>query len=76
MANDEAQIRALLDEFTRAIRSKDAAGAIATLAKDVVAFDLAHRCGSVPKQPAIPPGTTNGSPRGRDRSFLTPGFWR
>ena len=41
MANDEAQIRALLDEFTRAIRNKDAAGAIATLAEDVVAFDLA-----------------------------------
>src|SRR5512132_1786051 len=28
-------------EFTRAIRNKDAAGAIATLAEDVVAFDLA-----------------------------------
>jgi ketosteroid isomerase-like protein len=41
MANDEAQIRALLNEFTRAIRNKDAAGAIATLAEDVVAFDLA-----------------------------------
>ena len=41
MATDVAQIRALLDEFTRAIRNKDAAGAIATLAEDAVAFDLA-----------------------------------
>jgi hypothetical protein len=31
MANNEAQIRALLDEFTRAIRNKDAAGARAML---------------------------------------------
>ena len=41
MATDVAQIRDLLDEFTRAIRNKDAAGAIATLAEDAVAFDLA-----------------------------------
>ena len=31
-----------------------------------------HRCGSVPKQPAIPRGTTNGSRPGREQSFLDP----
>ena len=41
MATDVAQIRALLDEFTWAIRNKDVAGAIATLAEDAVPFDLA-----------------------------------
>lgn len=41
MAGDEEQIRALLDAFARAIRDKNAAGAIATLATDAVTFDLA-----------------------------------
>jgi uncharacterized protein (TIGR02246 family) len=38
---DEAQIRGLLDDLTRAIRNKDAAGVIALLADDAVTFDLA-----------------------------------
>ena len=37
----EKEIRALLDERLDAIRAKDAARAIATLAEDVVAFELA-----------------------------------
>jgi hypothetical protein len=34
MNKDEAQIRSLLDEFTGAIHDKDAAAAVALLAKD------------------------------------------
>lgn len=41
MNDDEARIRTLIDERTAAIRDKDAARAIATLAEDVVAFELA-----------------------------------
>lgn len=41
MSSDEAEIRALLDEFTRALHDKDPARAIAPLADDAVAFDLA-----------------------------------
>ena len=41
MANDEDAICDLLDAFTRALYNKDAAGAIAPFADDVVAFDLA-----------------------------------
>ncbi len=41
MNKDEAQIRSLLAEYTGAIGSKDAAGAIALLAEDAVTFDLA-----------------------------------
>ena len=41
MGNDEKQIRNLLDDFTRAIHDKDAAGVIETLTKDAVIFDLA-----------------------------------
>jgi ketosteroid isomerase-like protein len=41
MTQDEAAIRALLDERTAALRDKDAARAVATLADDVVAFELA-----------------------------------
>ncbi len=41
MNDDETRIRALIDERTAAIRDKDAARAIATLAEDVVAFELA-----------------------------------
>jgi PhnB protein len=37
---DEAQIRALIDERIEAIRVKDAKRAVATLAEDVVAFEL------------------------------------
>lgn len=39
--NDEARVRALLDALSRSIRDKNAAGAIATLAENAVAFDLA-----------------------------------
>ncbi|HYD36886.1 MAG TPA: nuclear transport factor 2 family protein [Allosphingosinicella sp.] len=38
---DEDAIRALIDERTAAMRDKDAARAVATLAADVVAFELA-----------------------------------
>jgi ketosteroid isomerase-like protein len=41
MTNDEDAICDLLDGFTRALYDKDAAGAIAPLADDAVAFDLA-----------------------------------
>ncbi|HEX8239064.1 MAG TPA: nuclear transport factor 2 family protein [Allosphingosinicella sp.] len=41
MNEDEAQIRALIEERAAAIRAKDAARAVATLAADVVAFELA-----------------------------------
>ena len=41
MSEAEDQIRALIDERIAAIRGKDAARAIATLADDVVAFELA-----------------------------------
>ena len=38
---DERQIRSVLTDLTTAIRDKDAAGLIATLADDAVTFDLA-----------------------------------
>ena len=41
MTNDEDAICDLLDDFTRALYEKDAASAIAPLADDAVAFDLA-----------------------------------
>jgi ketosteroid isomerase-like protein len=41
VTNDEDAICDLLDGFTRALYDKDAAGAIAPLADDAVAFDLA-----------------------------------
>ena len=41
MNEDEAGIRALIDERTAAIADKDPARAMATLADDVVAFELA-----------------------------------
>jgi ketosteroid isomerase-like protein len=41
MTKDEDAICDLLDAFTRALYDKDAAGAIASLADDAVAFDLA-----------------------------------
>lgn len=41
MSEAEDQIRALIDERIAAIRGKDAARAIATLADDIVAFELA-----------------------------------
>ena len=41
MNENEAGIRALIDERTAAMRDKDAARAVATLASDVVVFELA-----------------------------------
>ena len=41
MTEEEAAIRALLEERVAAMRAKDAARAVATLADDVVAFELA-----------------------------------
>ena len=41
VTNDEDAICDLLDDFARALYKKDAAGAIAPLADDAVAFDLA-----------------------------------
>jgi ketosteroid isomerase-like protein len=40
-ADDAAAIHEVLDAFARALYDRDAAGAIATLASDAVAFDLA-----------------------------------
>jgi ketosteroid isomerase-like protein len=41
MNEDEAGIRALIEERAAAMRDKDAARALATLAPDIVAFELA-----------------------------------
>ncbi|HEX8571458.1 MAG TPA: nuclear transport factor 2 family protein [Allosphingosinicella sp.] len=41
MNGDEAGIRALIDDRTAAMRDKDSARAVATLASDAVAFELA-----------------------------------
>jgi ketosteroid isomerase-like protein len=41
MNDDEGEIRALIEERAAAIREKDSARAVATLADDVVAFELA-----------------------------------
>ena len=41
MSRDEDQIRHVLEDFTLALRDKDAAAAIAPLADDAVIFDLA-----------------------------------
>jgi ketosteroid isomerase-like protein len=41
MNDDEAGIKAVIDERSAAMRDKDAARATATLARDVVAFELA-----------------------------------
>ena len=49
MGNAEAQIRKVIDARIDAIRAKDAARAVAVLANDVVAFELAPPL-------ALPPG--------------------
>jgi ketosteroid isomerase-like protein len=41
ITDDEAGIRAAIDERSSALRDKDAARALATLARDIVAFELA-----------------------------------
>ncbi len=43
MSEDEAGIRALIEERAAAMRDKDAARAVATLADDIGAFELAPR---------------------------------
>ena len=50
MRNDEQQIRAVLTEFTAAIRDRDADAAIALLADDAVTFDLAPPLRMGPKE--------------------------
>ena len=50
MRNDEQQIRAVLTEFTAAIRDRDADAAIALLADDAVNFDLAPPLRMGPKE--------------------------
>ena len=47
---DEMAIRALIDERIAAMRHKDAARAIATLAPDIAAFELAPPLGIGPEQ--------------------------
>src|SRR4051812_26416533 len=47
---DEAAIRALIDERSAAMREKDAARAMATLAPDLVAFELAPPLALGPEQ--------------------------
>ena len=49
MSEAESEIRRIVDERIAAMRAKDAAGAIAPLAQDVVAFELAPPL-------ALPPG--------------------
>jgi ketosteroid isomerase-like protein len=41
-ALDEAQIRALIDDRVKAVRAKDVNGAIASLAPDILSFDVAN----------------------------------
>ena len=50
MTNDEQQIRAVLTDFTAAIRKRDAHAAIALLADDAVTFDLAPPLRMGPKE--------------------------
>jgi ketosteroid isomerase-like protein len=57
MNDDEAAIRALIEERAAAMRDKDAARAVAALAPDIVAFELAPPL-------ALAPGTA------RDRAGL------
>jgi PhnB protein len=59
-ANDEAQIRALLDDWAQALRAKNADAVVAHLAADIVTFDLA------------PPLTSTGAdPNGLQAWFST-----
>ena len=41
MNDEEDQVRAVIEEFTRAIHDRDPAGAVAPLARDAITFDLA-----------------------------------
>jgi ketosteroid isomerase-like protein len=50
MSDGEAAIRALIEERSKAIRDKDSARAAATLAPDVVAFELAPPLALGPEQ--------------------------
>jgi ketosteroid isomerase-like protein len=40
-ADDEARIRALIDDWAKALRAKDVDGVLAQFAADIVTFDLA-----------------------------------
>jgi ketosteroid isomerase-like protein len=50
MNGDEAAIRSLIEERATAMRQKDAARSVATLASDVVAFELAPPLALGPEQ--------------------------
>jgi uncharacterized protein (TIGR02246 family) len=39
---DEAQIRALIDDRTKAVRAKDSVGATSSIARDVLTFDVVN----------------------------------
>jgi ketosteroid isomerase-like protein len=41
-ANDEAQIRALIDDQARAIRAKDIGGSLSKYAPDILLFDVVN----------------------------------
>ena len=41
-AQDETQIRALIDGWAKAVRAKDVNGAIASLAPDILSFDVVN----------------------------------
>jgi uncharacterized protein (TIGR02246 family) len=56
MSNDEQQVRAVLTDFSAAIRDRDAHAAIALLADDAVTFDLAPPLRMGPKQTHDPAG--------------------
>ncbi len=69
MNDDEARIRAVLDQFARALHDRDAAGAIAPLADDAVVFDLAPPLRMGPDAARDPGAMRAGSAPGRARSF-------
>ena len=52
----KAEIREVIDERTAAMRDKDAARAVATLADDIVAFELAPPLALGPEQARDPEG--------------------
>jgi ketosteroid isomerase-like protein len=58
MNDDEAAIRALIDERAAAMRGKDSARAMATLAPDIVAFELAPPLALGPEQALDEAGLT------------------
>ena len=71
MAQDETTICELLDAFTHALFTKDAAGAIAPLADDAVTFDLAPPLQLGPKGTHDPVRLESSQP-GRVQSYPSP----